>query len=209
MKYRWWKYYYGKGIRIAPRWYSFGLFLVDMGERPTGTTLDRIEGEKNYEPGNCRWGTKKEQMENRKSFLSENIPCSTFHKKEKSDGTLQVSAGSEASPDRHREEGAHVDTSQPVPRRVRSTCADGRWSGISAGDRQQGDGIQAPEDDSTEERRLTVARKNKPRQLDRPQDERECSRPYCKNGRRKGGRYCVECHAEDMARRRREGTVAA
>jgi len=54
-----------------------------------------------------------------------------------------------------------------------------------------------------------VARKNKPRQLDRPQDERECSRPYCKNGRRKGGRYCVECHAEDMARRRREGTVAA
>src|SRR3972149_6308546 len=61
----------------------------------------------------------------------------------------------------------------------------------------------------TGERRLTVARKNKPRQLDRPQDERECSRPYCTNGRRKGGRYCVECHAEDMARRRREGTVAA
>ncbi len=66
MKHRWGRYYFGKGIRIARRWHSFGLFLVDMGERPEGKTLDRVDGEKNYEPGNCRWATKKEQMENRK-----------------------------------------------------------------------------------------------------------------------------------------------
>lgn len=65
MKYRWGRNYYGKGIRVCSRWLFFGPFLKDMGERPAGTTLDRIDGKKGYEPGNCRWATKKVQMDNR------------------------------------------------------------------------------------------------------------------------------------------------
>ena len=55
------------GIGFADRWQSFENFLADMGERPAGTTLDRIDGTKGYQPGNCRWATAEEQARNKKT----------------------------------------------------------------------------------------------------------------------------------------------
>lgn len=51
------KYYMygGLGITVCGRWMKFENFLTDMGERPPGCSIDRIDGSKGYEPGNCRW----------------------------------------------------------------------------------------------------------------------------------------------------------
>lgn len=58
------KDYGGRGITICDRWHTFENFLADMGERPAKRTLDRIKVNGNYEPGNCRWATGKEQAMN-------------------------------------------------------------------------------------------------------------------------------------------------
>jgi hypothetical protein len=54
------------GITICSQWMEFASFLKDMGERPKGTTLDRINPYGNYEPTNCRWATYKEQSNNQR-----------------------------------------------------------------------------------------------------------------------------------------------
>lgn len=67
------EYYGAKGVTVCPEWDTFERFFADMGERPEGTSLDRINPWGNYEPSNCRWADAKTQANNKRRHHPQ--PC--------------------------------------------------------------------------------------------------------------------------------------
>jgi hypothetical protein len=72
-------YYGGRGIGVCDEWrHDFSAFARDMGKKPDGMTLDRIDSDGDYSAGNCKWSTKSEQMKNRRPFRRLNAKQSEY-----------------------------------------------------------------------------------------------------------------------------------
>lgn len=82
VNYQNYKDYGGRGITVCDRWSKFENFYKDMGDRPDGMSIDRRNNNGNYEPGNCRWATLKEQANNRQNTLrfEDGMPISLWAK---------------------------------------------------------------------------------------------------------------------------------
>lgn len=65
-----WSRYGGRGIKVCERWHRFENFLADMSDCPDGLTIERINSNGNYEPGNCRWATHHDQTRNKRTNVN-------------------------------------------------------------------------------------------------------------------------------------------
>jgi hypothetical protein len=71
--------YKDRGISYTPEWRYYGNFLLDMGEKPEGLTLERIDNDKGYSKDNCKWGTWEEQRKNKSPYCTSKIGVSGVH----------------------------------------------------------------------------------------------------------------------------------
>ena len=62
-----WHNYGGRGIKVCPEWDSYDQFMQDMGPKPPGLTLERLNTNKGYTPGNCAWVTMRDNLNNRRN----------------------------------------------------------------------------------------------------------------------------------------------
>ena len=78
-----WKHYGGRGITVCERWTDFASFREDMGDKPgRAYELERIDNEGNYEPKNCKWATRKEQMANTRASVKITVGDETLVQEE-------------------------------------------------------------------------------------------------------------------------------